>query len=60
MALKLPGKPYLELSGTIRNLVESVIRYYPESGICWNLISGYIWYLQSDTKVYPVHPYYYF
>ena len=30
MTLNLPGKPYLALSGTIRNPVESVIRYYPE------------------------------
>ena len=57
MTLNLPGKPYLALSGTIWNPVESVIWYYPESGIQWNVISGYIRYPESGKKVYPVHSY---
>ena len=32
MALNLPGKPYLALSPGTTHPVESVIRYYPESG----------------------------
>ena len=43
MTLNLPSKPYLALSGAIRNPVEFIIRYgyYPESGIWWNFISRY-------------------
>jgi len=54
MTLNLTDKLYLELSGTIRNQVESVIRSYPESGGIWYPgISGKV----SGKKVYPVNPY---
>ena len=58
MTLNLPGKPYLALSGIIRNPVSGRICYpvLSESGIRWNLISGYIRYTESGKKVNPVHP----
>ena len=56
VTLNLPGKPYLALSGTIRNPVSCKICYPVLSGIRWNLISGYIRYPESGKKVYPVNP----
>ena len=55
MTFNLPGKPYLALSGTIRNLVFGRICNSVLPEIQWNLISGYIRNLVK--KVYPVHPY---
>ena len=52
--IKLTGKPYLALSGTIRNRVSGKICCPVSSGIRLNLISGYIRY--PVKKVYPVHP----
>ena len=57
MTLNLPGKPYLALSSTIRNLIFGRICYPVLAGIRWNLISGFIRYLESGKKVYPVHLY---
>ena len=35
MTWNLPGKPFVAFSGIIRNPIEPVIRYYPESGRIW-------------------------
>ena len=48
MILNLPSQPYLALSGIFRFPMESVIRYYLESGDI--LFSGV-----SGNNVYPVH-----
>ena len=52
VTLNLPDKPYLALSGFIRNPVESVIRYFLESIRIWYPgISGIQWKSVSSTSL---------